>query len=290
MGLNPSNYQLDYNSPGVPQPVGVIPSTGGNSSFLNPLAGLDSVVNAVTGGYNIFANERARADQRDYYDDQKLREDNAVQRRRADLEAAGLHPTLAVGNPAQSAPTTAYHPNQVNAPDLKGIQLSMLKLQMRSMEADIDNKLADTNLKDASAQSTRDSNSRESEKHPLNMSVLELDKVSKSLGIDRSRLDLLIAEIDRKVKEYEYNYMVKYKSHVPVARSPYVNRIKSEIEDLFSAFGVKRGFGTDFLKKRAINAESNRAKMNDFIKSENITSEKQLRGSVRTRKRKFGIW
>lgn len=65
----------------------------------------------------IFNNERNLAAQREAQDYNKWaqqvtwqREDNAVQRRRADMEAAGFHPTLAVGNAAQAGSPTKIDP------------------------------------------------------------------------------------------------------------------------------------------------------------------------------------
>ena len=67
------------------------------------------------------------------YWEEREREDNAVQRRAADLKAAGLSPTLAAGSPAQASQTP-----MANAPDFGGMDPAGAAMNMMTGQKNID--------------------------------------------------------------------------------------------------------------------------------------------------------
>ncbi len=77
----------------------------GFSDFFYPFTtGLGFISNAVTNGLNFKLQKENLAYQKDLQKIMFAREDNAVQRRIADLKSAGLSPTLAAGSAASSGP------------------------------------------------------------------------------------------------------------------------------------------------------------------------------------------
>lgn len=100
---------------------------------------LSALGDALSLGYNIYAGERNFSYQRQLNQQIMNREDNAVSRRAADLQRAGLHPTLAAGGSgAASAPMQSVSPSEVRG-------------NPAMASAQVDNIRANTNLANAQA-------------------------------------------------------------------------------------------------------------------------------------------
>jgi len=104
---------------------------------------LGGVIGGVTDLLNFSEQKKQNAWEREAQETTWEREDNAVQRRAADMKAAGINPLLAAGSAAQ-----ASGPINIGAPQMgsKGIEGALAGMSMMKMKADVSKTAADTQV------------------------------------------------------------------------------------------------------------------------------------------------
>lgn len=106
------------------------------------------------------------------------REDNAVQRRAADMEAAGINPLMAAGNPASTSA-----PIQIGAPQMgtNAIDKAALGVAMARQKADITKTEADTQVSRINADLAMD------QRELIHRQLGEIDERKRGLQIQNDR-------------------------------------------------------------------------------------------------------
>lgn len=166
-------------------------------------------------------NQQSMDYQKELNDLLMAREDTAIQRREKDLQAAGLHPTLAAGGAANTtlaqagrpAGASSSAPAHSRAPGAGSPQGNIV--QDAATMATIAQTKANTALTEAEADRVRADTARitgqEGRDVALHTGELQLQATRKLLdeaGVSKTAIDALIANL-------EYNYMDKYGLKMP---------------------------------------------------------------------------
>lgn len=103
------------------------------------MGGLSILSDSILGGLNYASQAEQQAWERKMYKNSLSREDSAIQRRVADLKAAGLSPVLAAGSGAQSmAPIRSTAPQFETGQVSKAAQMMAINSQLMQQQANIE--------------------------------------------------------------------------------------------------------------------------------------------------------
>lgn len=168
------------------------------------------------------------------------REDNAVQRRAADLEKAGFNPLLAAGSAAQSSgPISVGFPHDTQS---KYIQATMLDNQLKQQENNIALTKAQEALTKENLEKIRLENLPMKELLSKNWKVGSLNDSEPNYSI----LDYLALY---KLRQYQYNENILMSNAVAADQKTQINPLTMKKMDLFNQL---YGYDFDITKKMGI--------------------------------------
>lgn len=169
------------------------------------------IAGMITGGINTGLQFANRKDQLDLQRQAWSREDTAVQRRAADLQAAGLSKTLAAGSGASTMAPIRLEPAQISkditdAP-MRALQASQGVLELMRQKADIAKTAADTRFTEIQAQKAQVETDFMKSTNPIRFDTMSLDLYKNKATVENAIKNVQL-DVDAKgiaVKTAELN-------------------------------------------------------------------------------------
>jgi hypothetical protein len=208
------------------------------------LAGIDTAVGLGNMAYNMWANQRNRGD---YLKQQRYANnfaENAVQIRRKDLEAAGLHPSLAAGHAAATPPVGSSAHHSVPKPDI--MENALKAANLRGVNAQIDQTKAETDrirnnilvdnervrMEGEHLGLSTNADKRAGELHPGQKALQNIERQLKRAGIRNKDIDSTMKEVETAIKVIDHNYMSEHGMKMPSRDSKFAE-VERSLDSLF---------------------------------------------------------
>ena len=175
------------------------------------------IAGMITGGINTGLQFANRRDQLDLQREAWSREDTAVQRRAADMEAAGFSKTLAAGNAASTMAPIRLEPAQISkditdAP-MRALQASQAVLELMRQKGEIAKTAADTKYTEIQAQKAQVETDFMKSTNPIRFDTMSLDLYRNKatvenaiktvqLDVDAKGIAVKTAELNKQLVEF----------------------------------------------------------------------------------------
>ena len=175
------------------------------------------IAGMITGGINTGLQFANRQDMLDLQSQAWKREDTAVQRRAADMEAAGFSKTLAAGNAASTMAPIRLEPAQISkditdAP-MRALQASQAVLELMRQKGEIAKTAADTKYTEIQAQKAQVETDFMKSTNPIRFDTMSLDLYRNKatvenaiktvqLDVDAKGIAVKTAELNKQLVEF----------------------------------------------------------------------------------------